>query len=49
MIMTGAAAPSVDPSVKYAGSAEPSKGTVTLLVAGSIRSNDFWMRSRPCW
>ncbi len=50
MIIVGAGLPSARVAcVKYAGSRSPSNGTSTRVVAGSISSNDFCMRSRPCW
>jgi len=46
MIMHGAGVPSVEASVKYAGSSDPSNGTPTRVVAGSTRSTDFCIVAR---
>jgi hypothetical protein len=35
--------------MKYAGSSLPSNGIATRVVAGSTRSNDFCIASRPSW
>ena len=54
MIIVGAGLPSSLRALrKYAGSSVgplgPSNGMLTLVVAGSTRSNDLCIASRPCW
>jgi hypothetical protein len=48
MIMTGTGSPCLLALVKYAGRVVPSKGTATLVVAGSTSSKDFSISSRQC-
>ena len=50
MIIVGAGVPSARAAFrKYAGSSLPSNGIATRVVAGSTRSNDFCIASRPSW